>query len=195
MQVSRSSWWVALVVLAVSVVGGHAEAQPYVYVLGRTPGSPWRNVLTVVDGATNTKGPRISLGASGGSILPQAMAMAPDGDRIYVVNEIDSTISVVSTATNAVVETWPTALVGTSPLAVAVSPDGQRRLCRRQQSAIHRHRRRVEVEGRHGAAQSRRHVRRGGVAGRGPRLHHGDRLRHPGGAEHGTVRRHRQVAA
>ena len=35
-------------------------------------------------------------------------------------------ISVVSTATNTVVETWPTALVGTSPLAVAVSPDGQR---------------------------------------------------------------------
>ncbi len=126
MQVSRSSWWVALVVLAASVVGGQAEAQPYVYVLSRNPDSPWRNVLTVVDGATNTKGPRISLGASGGFILPQAMAMAPDGDRIYVVNDIDSTVSVVSTATNTVVDTWPTALVGTSPLAVAVSPDGQR---------------------------------------------------------------------
>ena len=126
MQVSRLSWWVALVVLAVSVVGGQAEAQPYVYTLGRSSDSPRRNVLTVIDGATNTKGPRISLGASGGFILPQAMAMAPDGDRIYVINDLDSTVSVVSTATNTVVDTWPTALVGTNPRAVAVSPDGQR---------------------------------------------------------------------
>ncbi len=126
MQVSRSSWYVALVALAVSVVAATAEAQPYVYALGRDSNSPRRNVLTVIDGATNTKGPRISLGASGGFILPQAMAMAPDGDRIYVINDLDATVSVVSTETNTVVDTWPTALVGTSPRALAVSPDGQR---------------------------------------------------------------------
>ena len=126
MQVSRSSWWVALVVLAVSVVGGQAEAQPNVYVLGRNSESPRRNVLTVVDGATNTKGPRITLGTSGGFVFPQAMAMAPDGNRIYVVNDLESTVSVVSTATNTVVETWPASLVGANPVAVAVSPDGQR---------------------------------------------------------------------
>ena len=33
--------------------------------------------------------------------------MAPDGDRIYVINDLDSTVSVVSTQTNTVVDTWP----------------------------------------------------------------------------------------
>ena len=64
-----------------------AEAQPYVYVLGRNVGR--LNVLTVIDGATNTKGPRITLGTSSNFILPQAMAMAPDGDRIYVINDLE----------------------------------------------------------------------------------------------------------
>ena len=82
--------------------------------------------MSVIDGATNTKGPRISLGASNGFILPQAMAMAPDGDRIYVINDLDSTVSVVSTQTNTVVDTLPQSLVGTNPWALTVSPDGQR---------------------------------------------------------------------
>ena len=33
-------------------------------------------------------------------------------------------------------DTWPTALVGTNPRALAVSPDGQRRLRRRQQPGL-----------------------------------------------------------
>jgi YVTN family beta-propeller protein len=117
---------VALVVLGASVVGMSAEAQPYVYALGRTTNSPRRNVLTVIDGATNTKGPSVALGTSNGFILPQAMAMAPDGDRIYVINDLESSVSVVSTQTNTVVDTWPSALVGTNPRALAVSPDGRR---------------------------------------------------------------------
>jgi YVTN family beta-propeller protein len=123
MKGSRSSWCVALVALAVSAAAVTAEAQPYVYALGRTSGL---NVLTVIDGATNTKGPRITLGTSNNFILPQAMAMAPDGDRIYVINDLADTISVVSTETNAVVETWPSSLVGTRPRALTLSPDGQR---------------------------------------------------------------------
>jgi YVTN family beta-propeller protein len=126
MKGSRSSWCVAFVALAVSVVAATAEAQPYVYVLGSTSGSPGLNVLTVIDGATNAKGPSITLGTSNFFILPQAMAMAPDGDRIYVINDLAETISVVSTETNTVVETWPTSLVGTRPRALTVSPDGQR---------------------------------------------------------------------
>src|SRR5688500_13751811 len=47
---SLKSWWVAVVVLAVSVVGGPAQAQPYVYALGRNSDSPRLNVLTVIDG-------------------------------------------------------------------------------------------------------------------------------------------------
>ena len=87
---------------------------------------PRRNVLTVIDAATNTKGPSIPLGTSNNFILPQAMAMAPDGDRIYVINDLEETISVVSTETNTVVDTWPSSLVGTRPRAVTVSPDGRR---------------------------------------------------------------------
>ena len=52
--------------------------------------------------------------------------MAPDGARIFAINDYDNSISVVSTATNTVVDTWPTALVGANPRAVAVSPDNQR---------------------------------------------------------------------
>jgi YVTN family beta-propeller protein len=126
MKNSRLSWCVSLAALVVSVVAATAEAQPYAYVLGRDSSAPRRNILTVIDGATNTKGPRIVLGTSNGFILPQALAMAPDGDRVYVVNDLEATISVVSTATNAVVDTWPTSLVGTAPRAVTVSPDGQR---------------------------------------------------------------------
>ena len=59
-------------------------------------------------------------------MLPHAMAMAPDGARIYVINDFDGTVSVVSTATNTVEDTWPGALVGASPRGLAVSPDNQR---------------------------------------------------------------------
>jgi YVTN family beta-propeller protein len=126
MKGSTSSWCVAFVALAISGVAATAHAQPYVYVLGRTSATPSRNVLTVINGATNTKGPSVSLGTSNRFVLPQAMAIAPDGDRIYVINDLDSTISVVSTATNTVVDTWPSSLVGTNPRALTVSPDSQR---------------------------------------------------------------------
>jgi YVTN family beta-propeller protein len=126
MKGSRSSWCAAFLALAVSVVAGTAEAQPFVYALGRDTAAPRRNVLTVIDGASNTKGAGVVLGSSNGFILPQAMAMAPDGDRIYVINDLADTISVVSTETNTVVDTWPSSLVGTRPRALTVSPDGQR---------------------------------------------------------------------
>ena len=58
-------------------------------------------------------------------MLPHAIAMAPDGARVYVINDYDQTI-VVSTATNTVEDVWPTALVGTNPRALAVSPDNRR---------------------------------------------------------------------
>ena len=84
------------------------------------------STLTVIDAATNTTGPRIQLGRSNGTLLPHAIVMAPNGARVYVVNDYDQTISVVSTATNTVEDVWPTSLVGTAPRALAVSPDNQR---------------------------------------------------------------------
>ena len=126
MSESKSKWWVALATLAVLAVAAPAQAQPYVYALGKVPGQPYRQYLTVINAATNAKGPSIELGPSNGILLPHAMAMAPDGARIYVVNDFDHTVSVVSTATNTVEDTWPASLVGTNLRALAVSPDNQR---------------------------------------------------------------------
>jgi YVTN family beta-propeller protein len=116
----------ALAVIALLTVAAPATAAPYVYVLGKVPGQQWRQYLNVIDAATNAKGPRIQLGLSYGYLLPHAIAMAPDGARVYVINDYDQTVSVVSTATNTVEDVWPTALVGTNPRALAVSPDNRR---------------------------------------------------------------------
>jgi len=43
-----------------------------------------------------------------------------------VGNDVAGTISVVSTSTNTVEDTWPASLVGARPWALAVSPDSQR---------------------------------------------------------------------
>jgi YVTN family beta-propeller protein len=45
----------------------------------------------------------------------------------YVANQGDNTVSVIATASNTVVATIP---VGSGPVAVAVTPDGDTRLCR-----------------------------------------------------------------
>ena len=71
-------------------------------------GSGIPQFLTVVDGVTNQKGTRIPLGLSSG--LYTSLALAPDGLRAYVTNERDTTVSVVSTVTNTVIETLPKAL-------------------------------------------------------------------------------------
>ncbi len=127
MSESRLRRWFASAVtaLALSALAATAEAQPFVYVLTKVPGTPWQQYLTVIDPATHTKGSRIQLGRSNGYLLTQAMAMAPDGALIYVANDYDQSVSVVSTATNAVVDTLPTSLVGRNPWALAVSPDTQ----------------------------------------------------------------------
>lgn len=126
---------VALVCAGLSVANT-ASAAPFVYVLGRKSGTPRVNVLTVIDAATNAKGAQITLGTSNNTILPLVMAISPDGDRIYVVNDLESTISVVSTATNSVIDTWPTTLIGANPRAMALSPDGRRLYLSRQNGSL-----------------------------------------------------------
>ena len=54
---------------------------------------------------------------------PQAVAVSPDGSRVYVANYGGDSVSVINTATNAVVATVS---VGRRPSGVAVSPDGSR---------------------------------------------------------------------
>jgi YVTN family beta-propeller protein len=49
--------------------------------------------------------------------------MNPSGSRAYVTNLFSSTVSVINTATNAVIATVP---VGIGPVGVAVAPNGGR---------------------------------------------------------------------
>lgn len=55
---------------------------------------------------------------------PQGVALSPDGSRAYVTNSVGDTVSVVDTATDAVVAT--VSGVTGYPVGVAVSPDGTR---------------------------------------------------------------------
>ncbi len=54
---------------------------------------------------------------------PFGVAISPDGSRVYVTMQSADTVTVVDTATRALVTTVP---VGTNPMGVAVSPDGRR---------------------------------------------------------------------
>src|SRR6185437_5087140 len=54
---------------------------------------------------------------------PYGVAISPGGDKVYVSNNNDNTVSVISTATNTVIATITTPAYG-SPTGVSVSPDG-----------------------------------------------------------------------
>ncbi|WP_374777453.1 hypothetical protein OG756_36440 [Streptomyces sp. NBC_01310] len=56
-------------------------------------------------------------------VAPQPAQAVPPGTYAYVANFNDGTVSVIDTATNAVVVTVP---VGNAPWGVAVSPDSTR---------------------------------------------------------------------
>lgn len=47
--------------------------------------------------------------------------MSPDGSSVYVANENDNSVSVISTTSNTVIDTVP---VGNGPFGVAITPDG-----------------------------------------------------------------------
>lgn len=122
----------ALASLAVSATAGPADAQPYVYVLGASNNYPndRHHYLRVYNAATNTIVTGITLGETQFSDQI-AIAMAPDGALIYVINNYnrssgDRTASVVSTQTNTVVATLTESVIGANPSAVAVSPDSRR---------------------------------------------------------------------
>jgi YVTN family beta-propeller protein len=52
---------------------------------------------------------------------PYAIAITPDGTKVYVANSKSNTVSVIATATNRVIATT---LVGAQPTMIAVTPDG-----------------------------------------------------------------------
>jgi YVTN family beta-propeller protein len=54
--------------------------------------------------------------------FPAGLAISPDGSRLYVANNLDNTLSIVDTASGAIVAT---AAVGSNPYAVVLSHDGR----------------------------------------------------------------------
>jgi YVTN family beta-propeller protein len=121
---------VALAMVALGVLAGPADAQPYAYVLGQTDlpaaGNAGPQIVTVIDIATNTKVAAVTAGTGCQCVGPNALALTPDGTTLYVVNEIGDTVTVIATASNQVVDTLSSALIGTGPIAVRVSPDNAR---------------------------------------------------------------------
>jgi YVTN family beta-propeller protein len=80
--------------------------------------------VSVVDLAGQTVTDTVHVG-----LHPNAVVASPTRDEVYVANGDDDAVSVLSTATHQVVRTidvrpYGGALLGTSPVALAVSPDG-----------------------------------------------------------------------
>ena len=73
--------------------------------------------MKVIDTSTNTLVSTITTGNT-----PQALAVSPNGDRLYVSNLGDGTVTVIDTTTNTVAGN-PIDVGGAAP-AIAVSPDG-----------------------------------------------------------------------
>src|SRR5262245_5118591 len=97
-------------------------------VVDRRTGIPATGTVSVLDTASNALVKHIDVG-----LHPTGMALSPSGDRVYVTNANSDTISVIDTATDTVAKTLAVgerhperaALLGSSPNAMAVSPDGQ----------------------------------------------------------------------
>ncbi|WP_280828101.1 YncE family protein [Mycobacterium sp. OTB74] len=77
------------------------------------------STVTPIDTTTNTPGTPITVGLGPAS----GLVVTPDGKTLYVANFNSGTVSVISTATNTVVDTIGLG-PGTDPQAAAVSPDG-----------------------------------------------------------------------
>jgi YVTN family beta-propeller protein len=91
-------------------------------------GIPVSGTVSVIDTASNTVQKTIEVG-----LHPTGMTLSPAGDRVYVTNANSDTVSVISTLTDAVVNSLRVgdlgsereSLLGASPNAVTISPDGR----------------------------------------------------------------------
>src|SRR5262245_19395402 len=97
-------------------------------IVDRRTGIPVTGTVSVIDTATNAVVKTIDVG-----LHPSGMALSPSGDRVFVTNSNSDTVSVIDTFTDAVVNTIHVGdfgngregLLGSSPNAVAVSPNGR----------------------------------------------------------------------
>jgi YVTN family beta-propeller protein len=97
-----------------------ASAQPFAYVAGANRGM---QILTVINIATNAKVTTIPLGVGCNCGTQNSVVASPDGSRVYAANSAAGTISVISAATNTVIDTIA---AGPQPVAITISPDGAR---------------------------------------------------------------------
>jgi YVTN family beta-propeller protein len=97
-------------------------------VVDRRTGIPVSGTVSVIDTASNSVLKTIDVG-----LHPCGMALSPSGDRVFVTNANSDTVSVISTATDTIVKTLHVgearpgreAVLGSSPNAVTVSPNGR----------------------------------------------------------------------
>ena len=75
------------------------------------------NAVEVIDTATNRVRASIAITA------PGALAVSPDGSRLYVLSTENNTIATISTLTNRVLSRIP---LGRAPSSLAVTPDGSK---------------------------------------------------------------------
>jgi YVTN family beta-propeller protein len=84
--------------------------------------------LGTAKSVTNALAVRVEAAAPSGTRHPAAIAVTPDGARVYVVNETDATVQVVDPASNAIVRDMPfakrPATMERSPRA-AIDPEGR----------------------------------------------------------------------
>lgn len=125
--------WATMAVTGTAVVP--ASAQPFVYVLGQTDTAPGSanagpQYVTVIDTATRTKVTRITAGTGCLCIGAEGLTLSRDGAFLYVANEVENSVTVISTASNSVVATMAGVISGTAnfrgPIGVEVSPDDTR---------------------------------------------------------------------
>ena len=94
----------------------------YVHVANAGDGEFTAGSVSIIDTSTNTVVAELVTGSGVISTIPHALAVTPDGSKVYVANAGEGTVSVIDTATKQVV--GDPVFVGGEPFDVAVSPDG-----------------------------------------------------------------------
>lgn len=133
MPLARTSFALSVVAaLSAATFAAPAAAQPYVYILGQTDTAPGSTNagpqhVTVVDAATRTKVARITAGTGCLCVGAEGLTLSRDGSELYVANEVENSVTVISTVSRTVVATMANAISGSAnfagPIGVEVSPD------------------------------------------------------------------------
>ena len=128
---ARLRFIVALALSGLFVTAGAVAAQPYAYVLTQrddpaTPENRGIQSIVVFDAATNTRVTSVDAGLGCQCVMPDGIAIARDGSEVYAVNEVEQSVTIMATATNTVVTTLGSAIIGNDPAGIVVSPDNGR---------------------------------------------------------------------